>query len=294
MKLILNKQGELTRLQKKELRSRSQQLGKALVTIQIGKNGVTQNTLVDVFNALYKNELIKVHSCRVTVLSSYPMHTYSLERRELLQSSQTCSNSLHSFPPLPCIPLKQLKLGGGCEDTLDEVVESITTGCDAVLVHSIGFTALIYRAKGLPRISPTLGGAIEEPDFGLQDDEEDDEEEEEEEAPAVEVRRQTAAAASSSEPSSPRKLAAAAAVGAAAGGEEEQESESELTEEEAEAAQLLGDEEDDDFIDAEVRERRRISPQFKTTLFVTWTLCTPFIHNLYLIIPFFFVINERF
>lgn len=46
---------------------------------------------------------------------------------------------------------------GACDDTIDEIAETLAAAGDCALVHSIGFTLTFYRQAGLP--PPPADGA---------------------------------------------------------------------------------------------------------------------------------------
>ena len=54
-------QPALSKVEKNEKRAESQRLGKKLVTLIIGRAGITRNTVYSLGDALAKNELVKVH-----------------------------------------------------------------------------------------------------------------------------------------------------------------------------------------------------------------------------------------
>ena len=53
-------QRPLTKVEKNEKRAASQRLGRQLVTVQVGRQGITSNLVVALGDALARNELVKV------------------------------------------------------------------------------------------------------------------------------------------------------------------------------------------------------------------------------------------
>ena len=53
-------QRPLSKVEKNDMRAASQRLGRQLVTVQIGRQGITRNLIVALGDALARNELVKV------------------------------------------------------------------------------------------------------------------------------------------------------------------------------------------------------------------------------------------
>ena len=58
--LVDQHQQPLSKLERNAKRAESQRLGRQLVTVQIGRQGITPNLIVALGDALAKNELVKV------------------------------------------------------------------------------------------------------------------------------------------------------------------------------------------------------------------------------------------
>ena len=61
--LVDRHQQPLSKVERNTKRTESQRLGKQLVTVQIGRQGITPNLIIALGDAIAKNELVKVWQC---------------------------------------------------------------------------------------------------------------------------------------------------------------------------------------------------------------------------------------
>ena len=62
MQCMAGQQRQLTNAQRKELQAESQRLGKALVTVNLGKAGMTERFIQSLLDAQAANQLVKVRA----------------------------------------------------------------------------------------------------------------------------------------------------------------------------------------------------------------------------------------
>ena len=69
--LVDRHQQPLSKVERNSKRTESQRLGKQLVTVQIGRQGITPNLIIALGDAIAKNELVKVRQWTLQCITSY-------------------------------------------------------------------------------------------------------------------------------------------------------------------------------------------------------------------------------